>query len=216
MLRAAPLRAAQHTAARSTSDRAAAELLDRTGIIAASLPQRRRTDDDVPADEPIYTRPPVCDQDLRPKSVVIRRRARTWLGTGAAVVLVGLGWLAGGMFTGSLFGPSPADVAQLDARPAVAEAPAPQPQAPQAPVATPAPTTVFVPVPAKPAPKRVQVQAKPQAKKSVQDEEDVPRVDLPSSKPSPSAANPVQSWVTVAESMMQQYQYRSETTTIGR
>jgi len=205
------LRTAPRSATRPAGD-TAVELLDRTGIIAASLPQRRRTDDDLPELEPIYTRPPVCDQDLRPKSVVIRRRARTWLGSGAAVLLVAVGWLGGGMLSGGLFGSAPPDdVAQLDARPAVAEAPAAQaPQAPQAPVATPAPTTVFVPVPAKPATKHVQAQAKPQAKKTVP-EQDEARVDLPS--PTPSTANPVQSWVNVAESMMQQYQYRAETTT---
>lgn len=205
------LRTAQRSATRPSSDRTAVELLDRTGIVAASLPQRRRTDDDVAVAEPIYTRPPVlCDQDLRPKSVVIRRRARTWLGSGAAVLLVAVGWLAGGAVTGSLFASNPADVAQLDGRPAVAEAPAPQPQAPPSPVATPPPTTVFVPVPAKPATKQVQAQAKPQPKKTVP-EEDEARVDLPS--PAPTTANPVQSWVNVAESMMQQYQYRAETTT---
>ncbi len=204
------LRTAPRSATRSSSDRTAVELLDRTGIVAASLPRRRRTDDDAPAAEPIFTRPPVCDQDLRPKSVVIRRRARTWLGSGAAVLLVAAGWLAGGLATGSLFGSAPADVAQLDPRPAVAEAPA---QAPQAPVATPAPTTVFVPVPAKPAPKNVQAQAKPQPKKK-QAEDDEARVDLPS--PTPTSANLVQSWVGVAESMMQQYQYRADTTPTRR
>jgi hypothetical protein len=203
------LRTAQRSATRPSGD-TAVELLDRTGIIAASLPQRRRTDDDVPELEPIYTRPPVCDQDLRPKSVVIRRRARTWLGSGAAVLLVAVGWLGGGMLSGGLSGSAPSDdVAQPDARPAVAEAP-PQPQAPQAPAATPAPTTVFVPAPAKPATKHVQAQAKPQAKKAVP-EEDEARVDLPS--PTASKPNPVQSWVDVAESMMQQYQYRADTTT---
>lgn len=205
------LRTAPRSATRSSSDRTAVELLDRTGIVAASLPRRRRTDDDVPAAEPIFTRTPVCDQDLRPKSVVIRRRARTWLGSGAAVLLVAAGWLAGGLATGSLFGSAPADVAQLDARPAVAEAPAPQPQPPQAPVATPAPTTVYVPVPAKPAEKNVQAQAKPKKK---QPETDEARVDLPS--PTPTSANLVQSWVGVAESMMQQYQYRADTTTTRR
>ncbi|MCR6489677.1 hypothetical protein M8542_43385 [Amycolatopsis sp. OK19-0408] len=208
MLRTAP----RSSATRSSSDRTAVELLDRTGIVAASLPRRRRTDDDLPAAEPIYTRPPVCDQDLRPKSVVIRRRARTWLGGGAAVLLVAAGWLGGGLFTGGLFAPAPADdVAQVDQRPAVAAAaPAPEPPAPQAPPVTPPPKTVFVPVPAKPAPKQVQVQAKPQAKKAVP-EEDEARVDLP---PSTSATpNPVQSWVNAAESMMRQYQY---TTTVRR
>lgn len=212
MLRAA--QHAEHHATRSSSDRTAVELLDRTGIVAASLPRRRRTDGDQLAAEPIYTRPPVCDQDLREKSVVIRRRARTWLGGGAAVLLVAAGWLGGGLFTGGLLSPAPADeVAQPDARPAIAAAPAPGPAAPQAPAVTPPPKTVFVPVPAKPAPKQVQVQAKPQSKKSVP-EEDEARVDLPS--PTSTTPNPVQSWVNVAESMMRQYQYRSDTTTTRR
>ncbi|WP_328446252.1 MULTISPECIES: hypothetical protein [unclassified Amycolatopsis] len=192
------------------------ELLDRTGIVAASLPRRRRTDDELPElAEPIYTRPPVCDQDLRPKSVVIRRRARTWLGSGAAVLLVAAGWVAGGVLSGGLFAPSPADdVAQVDPRPAVAAVPAPQPQPqPPAPVVTPPPSTVYVPVPAsKPASKQVQVQAKAQPKKRSADDTDVPRVDLPSATTPPSSTNPVQSWMNAAESMMQQYQYRSETT----
>jgi hypothetical protein len=207
-------RTAPSVATRPSSDRAAVELLDRTGIVAASLPQRRRTDDERPEPaEPVYTRPPVCDQDLRPKSVVIRRRARTWLGSGAAVLLVAAGWVAGGLLSGGLFAPAPADdVAQVDSRPAVAAAPAPQPQ-PQAPVVIPAPTTVYVPVPAsKPASKQVQVQAKAQPKKPSPDGEDVPRVDLPPSTTPPPSANPVQQWVNAAESMVQQYQYRSETT----
>ncbi|MGW3967185.1 hypothetical protein ACWED2_45730 [Amycolatopsis sp. NPDC005003] len=207
------LRTAPRSATRSSSDRTAVELLDRTGIVAASLPRRRRTDDEVArVAAPIYTRPPVCDQDLRPKSVVIRRRARTWLGGGAAVLLVAAGWLGGGLFTGGLFAPAPErDVAQLDARPAVAAAPAPErpaPQPPQAPVVvTPAPQTVYVPVPAKPAPKQVQAQAqaKPQPKKPVPAEEAEARVDLPpSATPSPSS-NPIQAWVEVAESMAQRY-----------
>ncbi|WP_410562344.1 hypothetical protein [Amycolatopsis sp. cmx-4-61] len=206
------LRTAPRSATRSSRDRAAVELLDRTGIVAASLPRRRRTGDEANrGDEPIYTRPPVCDQDLRPKSVVIRRRARTWLGGSAAVLLVAAGWLGGGLVTGGLFSPAPErDVAQLDARPAVAAAPAPAPQAPapQAPVVvTPAPTTVYVPVPVKPAPKQPQVQAqaqaKPQPKKPAPDDESEARVDLPSST-APST-NPVQAWVDIAESMMQRY-----------
>ncbi|MEV4051411.1 hypothetical protein AB0J55_09495 [Amycolatopsis sp. NPDC049688] len=202
------LRTAPRSATRSSSDRTAVELLDRTGIVAASLPRRRRTDDETPAAEPIYTRPPVCDQDLRPKSVVIRRRARTWLGGGAAVLLVAAGWLGGGLFTGSMFTPAPdGDAASLDARPAVAAAPAPEPPAPQTPVVvTPAPRTVYVPVPAKPAPKQAQAQAKPQPKKQpVPAEDDTEaRVDLPTSS-APATTNPIQAWVDVAESMMQRY-----------
>ncbi|WIX87062.1 hypothetical protein [Amycolatopsis sp. DG1A-15b] len=208
------LRTAPRSATRPSSDRAAVELLDRTGIVAASLPRRRRTDDEVTRVEPIYTRPPVCDQDLREKSVVIRRRARTWLGGGAAVLLVAAGWLGGGLFTGGLFAPAPErDVAQLDARPAVAAAPAPEPPASPAPpapvVVTPAPETVYVPVPAKPAPKQAQAQAqaqaKPQPKKPVPDEEAEARVDLPSSATPPPASNPIQAWVDVAESMARRY-----------
>lgn len=210
-------RTAPSVATRPSSDRAAVELLDRTGIVAASLPRRRRTDDELPElIEPIYTRPPVCDQDLRPKSVVIRRRARTWLGSGAAVLLVAAGWVAGGLLSGGLFTPAPADdVAQVDPRPAVAAAPAPLPQPlplpqPQSPVVVPAPTTVYVPVPAsKQASKQVQVQAKAQPKKPSADDTDVPRVDLPSSTTPPPSTNAVQEWVDAAESMMQQYQYGS-------
>ncbi|GHG05876.1 MULTISPECIES: hypothetical protein [Amycolatopsis] len=206
------LRTAPRSATRSSSDRTAVELLDRTGIVAASLPRRRRTEAEAPAETPIFTRPTVCDQDLREKSVVIRRRARTWLGGGAAVLLVAAGWLGGGLFTGGLFAPEPErDVAQLDARPAVAAAPAPEPPAPapQAPVVvTPAPTTVYVPVPAKPAPKQAQVQAqaqaKPQPKKPVPDEEAEARVDLPPATATPTT-NPIQAWVEVAESMAQRY-----------
>ncbi|MBE1499400.1 hypothetical protein H4696_006500 [Amycolatopsis lexingtonensis] len=197
------LRTAPRSATRPSSDRTAVELLDRTGILAASLPRRRRTDDDVEASEPIFTRPPVCDQDLRPKSVVIRRRARTWLGSGAAVLLVAAGWLGGGLFTGGLFSPAADEVAQVDSRPAVAAAPAPQPPAPQVPVVAPPPKTVFVPVPAKPAPRQVQAQAKPQPKKP--STEDEARVDLPSSTTPTSTTNPVQAWVDVAESMVKHY-----------
>lgn len=202
------LRTAPRSATRKSSDRAAVELLDRTGIVAASLPRRRRTDDEAArAETPIFTRPPVCDQDLREKSVVIRRRARTWLGGGAAVLLVAAGWLGGGLFTGGLFTPEPErDVAQLDSRPAVAAAPAPEPPpVPQAPVVvTPAPKTVYVPVPAKPVPKQAQALAKPQPKKPAPSEDSEARVDLPSSA-TPSTANPIQAWVDVAESMMQHY-----------
>ena len=200
------LRTAQRSATRPSSDRTAVELLDRTGIVAASLPRRRRTEDEVTAVEPIYTRPPVCDQDLRPKSVVIRRRARGWLGGGAAVLLVAAGWLGGGLFTGGLFAPAPSDVAQMDPRPAVATAAVPEPAPPQAPVVvTPPPKTVYVPVPAKQAPKQVQVQAKPLPKKTPSPEDEA-RVDLPpSSATATTPANPVQVWFSVAESMVQRY-----------
>jgi hypothetical protein len=182
------------------------ELLDRTGIVAASLPRRRRTDDEVTAAEPIFTRPPVCDQDLRPKSVVIRRRARIWLGGGAAVLLVAAGWLGGGLFTGGLFAPAQSDdVAQVDPRPVVATEAVPEPAPPQAPVVvTPPPKTVYVPVPAKPAPKQVQAQAKPQPKKPAPSPAEEARVDLPSSSAPPST-DPVRMWFQVAEGMVQRY-----------
>jgi hypothetical protein len=128
------------------------------------------------------------------------------------VLLVAAGWVAGGLLSGSLFAHTPPDdVAQVDSRPAVAAAPAPQPQ-PQAPAVAPPPSTVYVPVPAKQeTSKHVQVQAKAQPK-STPAEEDVPRVDLPPSTTPPSTTNPVQAWMNAAESMMQQYQYRSDTT----
>lgn len=201
------LRTAQRSATRPSSDRAAVELLDRTGIVAASLPRRRRTDGEVTAPEPIYTRPPVCDQDLRPKSVVIRRRARAWLGGGAAVLLVAAGWLGGGLFTGGLFAPAaPDDVAQPDPRPAVATAAVPDPAPPQAPVVvTPPPKIVYVPVPAKPVPKQVQVQVKPQPKKTTPPPEDEARVDLPATSATPPTTDPVQLWLDVAQSMVRRY-----------
>jgi hypothetical protein len=202
------LRTAHRSATRPSSDRTAVELLDRTGIVAASLPRRRRTDDDVLAPEPIYTRPPVCDQDLRPKSVVIRRRARTWLGGGAAVLLVAAGWLGGGLFTGGLFAPAPADdVAQPDPRPAVAAAPAPEPPSPQAPVVVmPPPKTVYVAVPAKPAPNQAQAQAQAKPQPKTTSPEDEARADLlPSSATPPPTTNPVQAWVEIAESMARRY-----------
>lgn len=137
----------------------AAELLDRTGIIAASLPKRRRSPEN--AFEPAPVRNPVCepvgDQDLRPKAVVIHRRAKSWLVGGAGAALLAIGW-----FAGSLTTPSPAveGIAEPP-RPAVANQPiAPQAPAVQAaphPAPQPAPVTVYVPVTVKqkaPAPKK--------------------------------------------------------------
>ena len=195
----------------SSTDRAAMELLDRTGIVAASLPRRRRRADAVLEAEPIYTRPPVCDKDLRPKSVVIRRRARALLGGGAAVLLVGLGWLAGSLNSGT-FRPSD-EIAQVDPNPAVAAVPAPQPvalppvvQQQQLPPVT---VTVPVPVPVRQSsPKHVQVLAKPQSKA----EADVPRVDLPPSSGQAVAEDPVaemvQPWIDVAAAMAKSYDTR--------
>ncbi|MBB5854398.1 hypothetical protein ACFQ05_13890 [Amycolatopsis umgeniensis] len=120
-----------------------AELLDRTGIIAASLPKRRRSPENEPEPEPMPVRTPVCDpvvdKDLRPKAVVIHRRARSWLVGGAGVALLAIGWFAG------TFTLAPVDDTALPEPPLPAVAtqqavPQPQP-APQA-----APVTVYVPV----------------------------------------------------------------------
>ena len=151
----------------------AAELLDRTGIIAASLPQRRRSPERIP--EPMPVRNPVCepvvDQDLRPKAVVIHRRARAWLVGGAGVALLAIGW-----FAGSLTMPSVAeDALPVQQQPVVNQQAAPVPQAPAAqPAPQPAPVTVYVKVPAKP-----QVPA-PKKQKRVADDE---VVALPPAEP---------------------------------
>lgn len=133
----------------------AAELLDRTGIIAASLPKRRRSPENTY--EPVPVRTPVCepvvDQDLRPKAVVIHRRAKSWLVGGAGAALLAIGW-----FAGSLTTPSPAVEGIAEpSRPAVVN----QPIAPQAPAVQAAPqpasVIVYVPVTVKqqaPAPKK--------------------------------------------------------------
>lgn len=121
-----------------------AELLDRTGIIAASLPKRRRSPENEPVPEPMPVRPPVCepvvDKDLRPKAVVIHRRARSWLVGGAGVALLAIGWFAG------TFSYQPADDTALPEQPlpAVATQQAAPPVAQPAPQA--APVTVYVPV----------------------------------------------------------------------
>ncbi|MFE0022877.1 hypothetical protein [Amycolatopsis sp. NPDC059021] len=190
-------RTAQRSAARpAPAD--AAELIDRTGIIAASLPKRRRSPESEPEPAPIYTRQPVCDQDLRPKSVVIRRRrSRLWLGGAAAFTLLAIGWLGGGMLGGLS---SSEDAASLDPRPAVATQPAPAPAPPAVPVVQPEPrvehappVTVYVPVPA-PAPRQVPVarlQPRPAPLRSEQ-----PRAEVPPSTSSPKPkANPVQEFV---------------------
>ncbi|WP_229907858.1 hypothetical protein [Amycolatopsis oliviviridis] len=124
-----------------------AELLDRTGIIAASLPKRRRSPENEVAPEPAPVRTPVCepvvDKDLRPKAVVIHRRARSWLVGGAGVALLAIGWFAG-TFTLQQAGdtalperPLPTVAAQ-QAVPPVVQPTQPAPQA--------APVTVYVPV----------------------------------------------------------------------
>ncbi|MFD9890970.1 hypothetical protein ACFWY9_16620 [Amycolatopsis sp. NPDC059027] len=190
-------RTAQRSAARpAPAD--AAELIDRTGILAASLPKRRRSPENEPEPAPIYTRQPVCDQDLRPKSVVIRRRrSRLWLGGAAAFTLLAIGWLGGGMLGGLS---SSEDAASLDSRPAVATQPAPAPAPPAAPVVQPEPrvehappVTVYVPVPA-PAPRQVPVAKLQPRPAPIRSEE--PRAEVPPSTSSPKPkANPVQDFV---------------------
>ncbi|KZB81697.1 hypothetical protein AVL48_06860 [Amycolatopsis regifaucium] len=142
-------RAAQRRPSADAASSAAVEtveLLDRTGIIAASLPKRRRSPENEREPEPLPIRPPVCapvvDKDLRPKAVVIHRRARSWLAGGAGVALLAIGWIAG-MTTLA----SPVDDALSEQPlPAVATQQAvPQPPAAQ-PAPQPAPVTVYVPV----------------------------------------------------------------------
>jgi hypothetical protein len=125
------------TALRSTTARpsprveTAVELLDRTGIVAASLPQRRRTefesDDELPESEhTVVPEPQPKDMDLRPRAVVIHRRAKAWIGAAAGVTLLAIGWLVGGSLTnqGSETA-SPVDVRQNVAAQPVAPASAP-------------------------------------------------------------------------------------------
>lgn len=134
-----------------------AELLDRTGIIAASLPKRRRSTENVVEQVPV--RNPVCepvvDQDLRPKAVVIHRRAKSWLIGGTGAALLAIGWIAGSLTAtspaveGIATSPRPvaADQPIAPRAPVVVQAapqPAPQPAPQLAP--QPAPVTVYVSV----------------------------------------------------------------------
>ncbi|RSN35509.1 hypothetical protein DL990_04735 [Amycolatopsis sp. WAC 01416] len=118
------------------------ELLDRTGIIAASLPKRRRSPENEPEPKPMPLRPPVCepvvDKDLRPKAVVIHRRARSWLAGGAGVALLAIGWFAG------TFTLEPVEDTALPGSPLPAVVTQQPPVAQPAPQA--APVTVYVPV----------------------------------------------------------------------
>ncbi len=160
------------------------ELLDRTGIIAASLPKRRRSPENEQEPEPLPVRPPVCepvvDKDLRPKAVVIHRRARSWLVGGAGVALLALGWFGGTFSVPSSVGalpeqPLPAVVTQQPAQPAVA-----QPAPPAAPVTVYVPVTVkkqaTAPSKKKPAKDQVVAMPPPQTRPSEQ-----PRSDTGSS-----------------------------------
>ncbi|MGW4482878.1 hypothetical protein ACWEOE_03470 [Amycolatopsis sp. NPDC004368] len=141
------------------------DLLDRTGIVAASVPRGRRSPEDtqpipvVPALLPIAgdgaCATVLAPLGTRPRAVA-RRRTRGWVAATAACALLALGWLAGGLFSGSFLGHTTDDVAvPNDQRELVAPAPAPAPATQQpapAPAPTPAappptPVTVYVPVP---------------------------------------------------------------------
>ncbi|EMD30149.1 hypothetical protein C791_0134 [Amycolatopsis azurea DSM 43854] len=124
-----------------------AELLDRTGIIAASLPKRRRSPENEIEPEPAPVRAPVCepvvDKDLRPKAVVIHRRARSWLVGGAGAALLAIGWFAG------TFTLAPVDDTALPERPlptVSTQQVAPPAVQPTQPAPQAAPVTVYVPV----------------------------------------------------------------------
>ncbi|MEU4669982.1 hypothetical protein AB0F91_18830 [Amycolatopsis sp. NPDC023774] len=136
------------------------ELLDRTGILAASVPRGRRSPEDtqpipaVPALLPIAgdgaSASVLAPLAPRPRAVA-RRRTRGWVAGTAALALLALGWLAGGLFSGSFAGRTTDDVAvstdqhELVAPAPPRPAPASTPAAPAAPPA--APVTVYVPVP---------------------------------------------------------------------
>ncbi|MET7998532.1 hypothetical protein ABZU76_47455 [Amycolatopsis sp. NPDC005232] len=136
------------------------ELLDRTGILAASVPRRRRSPEDT---QPISVVPallPIAGDGAsatvlaplapRPR-VVARRRTRGWGAGTAALTLLALGWFAGGLFSGSFTGRTTTDdvAVPTDQRELVAQAPPlPAPASTPAAAAPPAaPVTVYVPVP---------------------------------------------------------------------
>ncbi|MEV7549265.1 hypothetical protein AB0N89_06540 [Amycolatopsis sp. NPDC089917] len=146
MPRAAQRRTPTDAALSASAPIETVELLDRTGIIAASLPKRRRSPENEIEPEPMPVRAPVCepvvDKDLRPKAVVIHRRARSWLVGGAGVALLAIGWFAG------TFTLQPVDDTALPERPlptvATQQVTPPVVQATPPPQA--APVTVYVPV----------------------------------------------------------------------
>jgi hypothetical protein len=186
------------TAVRSTTARpsprvgTAVELLDRTGIIAASLPQRRRTEfetDVEPSAAPKVAEsgaaePQPKDMDLRPRSVVIHRRAKAWVGAAAAVTLLAIGWLAGG----TLANQDTSETAlPVDVRQNVTEQPVVPP--PVAPAVTPATEVIEVPAAKVPVttaqpPHKTVPTTKPQ-RPAVRSSPE-PRVDLPEETPEPT------------------------------
>ncbi|PKV92728.1 hypothetical protein ATK30_3555 [Amycolatopsis echigonensis] len=178
------------------ADRASGELVDRTGIIAASLPREPRPQDEAAAETSCESTQQIpviagcAPAEERPRAVASRRRARVWVGAGLAVLLVGLGWLAGGFFTGSLPGQTADDaVAQAEQRLPIAEQQVPVPSTITPPVTqTAPPVTVYVPVPTHQTPVRRHNPSHPTAPRATaapetQQQAD-PRADLGSPAPS--------------------------------
>ncbi|WP_409183832.1 hypothetical protein F9C11_05595 [Amycolatopsis sp. VS8301801F10] len=179
--------------------RASGELVDRTGIIAASLPREPRPQDEAAPETSCESTQQIpviagcAPTEERPRAVASRRRARVWVGAGLAVLLVGLGWLAGGFFTGTLPG-QPADdaVVQAEQRVPIAEQqlPAPSSSTPPAPQTAP-PVTVYVPVPSRQTPAKRHNPARSTAPRATAPEpadQAAPRADLETPAPSKTPA----------------------------
>ncbi|WP_409461762.1 hypothetical protein [Amycolatopsis sp. GA6-003] len=179
--------------------RASGELVDRTGIIAASLPREPRPQDEAAPETSCESTQQIpviagcAPTEERPRAVASRRRARVWVGAGLAVLLVGLGWLAGGFFTGTLPG-QPADdaVVQAEQRVPIAEQqlPAPSTSTPPAPQTAP-PVTVYVPVPSHQTPAKRHNPARSTAPRATAPEpadQAAPRADLDTPAPSKTPA----------------------------
>ncbi|WP_116200698.1 hypothetical protein [Amycolatopsis circi] len=194
MLRLAERRLAAH------ADRASGELVDRTGIIAASMPRGPRLPEEAAPETSCESTQQIpviagcAPAEERPRAVASRRRARVWVGAGVAVVLVGLGWLAGGFFTGALPGQSSDDtVAQAEQRVPVAEQQVPVPQTitPQVTETAP-PVTVYVPVPSRQSPVRQHAPIRPATPRATEapaaSEQADPRADVDSTAPSKTPA----------------------------
>ncbi|MGW7532061.1 hypothetical protein [Amycolatopsis sp. NPDC054798] len=182
------------------ADRASGELVDRTGIIAASLPREQRPADEAAPETSCESTQQIpviagcAPAEERPRAVASRRRARVWVGAGLAVVLVGLGWLAGGFFTGVLPG-QPADdaVAQAEQHTPIAEQQIPVRATIAPPVTqTAPPVTVYVPVPSRQTPVRrhnpVRSTTPRETTAPAATEQADPRSDLETSTPSKAPA----------------------------
>ncbi|MFE3171327.1 hypothetical protein ACFXPA_00230 [Amycolatopsis sp. NPDC059090] len=178
------------------ADRASGELVDRTGIIAASLPRGPRLLEEAAPETSCESTQQIpviagcAPAEERPRAVASRRRARVWVGAGVAVVLVGLGWLAGGFFTGALPGQSSDDaVVQAEQRVPIAEQQIPVPQTitPQVTQTAP-PVTVYVPVPSHQTPVRRHNPVRPTTPRETAapaaPEQADPRADLETPTPS--------------------------------